>query len=234
MNRLVRQELLDILPQTDPRAIRSRFDLRRLNFFLGHAGILAREFGRPYAETSFPSRPLRWVELGAGDGTLFLRLARRLASLGVIAQVTLIDRHGLLSDRTRHDFAALGWSVESVVQDVLDWLAQPGPGVDIMSANLFLHHFADASLARLLRLAAARTNLFLACEPRRTPFALAAVAWLWFLGCNDVTRHDGVLSVGAGFTGRELSALWPADGPWQLSEHPAGLFSHCFLARKNG
>ena len=55
---------------------------------------------------------------------------------------------------------------------------------------------------------------------------------LWAIGCNDVTRHDAVLSVEAGFSGCELSALWPESNEWQLHEHAARLFTHCFVARR--
>jgi hypothetical protein len=51
------------------------------------------------------------------------------------------------------------------------------------------------------------------------------------IGCNDVTRHDAVASVRAGFRDGQLSALWPA-GPWKLTERGAGLFSHLFVARR--
>ena len=120
-----------------------------------------------------------------------------------------------------------------VAADVFCWLDQAAPAVDVMLANLFLHHFTDIQLVRLLRLAAARTNLFLACEPRRSPLALTASRLLGFIGCNDITRHDARVSVRAGFAGHDLSALWPADGAWELGEHPAGCFSHCFSAQRH-
>jgi hypothetical protein len=55
---------------------------------------------------------------------------------------------------------------------------------------------------------------------------------LWAIGCNAVTRHDATVSVRAGFSGNELSALWPADSGWQLTERRAGFFSHVFVARR--
>jgi hypothetical protein len=234
MQRVVERELLDELPPADARAIGSRADLRRLNVLLGHADIFSRALGRQFAEISSRSQRLRLVELGAGDGTFLLRLARRPAALGVIAEATLLDRQNIVSAETRRAFAALHWRVESATADVFAWLEQSAPAVELMFANLFLHHFPDKLLSALLRLAAARTNLFIACEPRRAPMALAASRMLRFLGCNSVTRHDAVRSVRAGFLGRELSALWPADNQWQLSERPAGLFSHCFMAKRNG
>ena len=233
MCRVVEPELLDDLPPSDPRAIGSRADLRRLNSIMGHDDILSRAFHHHLDEALSRSRPLRLVELGAGDGTLLLRLARRVSAPGLTARVMLLDRQNIVSPETRHAFAALNWSVESVANDVFAWLEQPFPAVDMMIANLFLHHFPDKSLTALFRLAAARTDLFIACEPRRTPFALTASRWLRLIGCNAITRHDAVVSVRAGFIGRELSALWPADNQWQLSEQSAGWFSHCFIATRN-
>jgi hypothetical protein len=52
------------------------------------------------------------------------------------------------------------------------------------------------------------------------------------VGCNDVTRHDAVVSVRAGFSGCELSSLWTDNDNWQLTEQSAGAFSHLFIARK--
>jgi len=226
-------ELLDELPPNDPRAVASRADLRRLNIIMGHTGILSRAFQHQAEATAFRSRPLRLVELGAGDGTLLLRLARRSAAVGVIAEVTLLDRQNLVSAETRRAFAALNWSTESATTDAFAWLKQSASAIELMLANLFLHHFPDEILRALLRLVAARTNLFIACEPRRSPLALAASRCLRLIGCNGITQHDAVRSVRAGFLGRELSALWPADNQWQLSEHPAGLFSHCFIAKRH-
>ena len=233
MRRDVQPELLDSLPPAASQALGSRADLRRLNGLMGHAGILAQALRRHHAVPSDRARPLRLVELGAGDGTLLLRIARRFAPAGVCAEVTLIDNLDLVTAETRAAFAALWWSVECVAADVFRWLDQAAPAVDVMLANLFLHHFTDSQLEKLLCLAAARTDLFIACEPRRSPLALTASRMLWFVGCNGITRHDAPVSVRAGFAGRDLSALWPADGVWELSEHAAGWLSHCFIAKRH-
>jgi len=52
------------------------------------------------------------------------------------------------------------------------------------------------------------------------------------IGCNRVTRHDAPASVRAGFTGRELSQLWPEPESWLLEERAAGPFSHLFVAQR--
>ena len=69
--RAIESEWLDELPPDDPRALRSRRDIRRLNLIMGHAGILRRQLLKHHP------RPATIVELGAGDGTFMLALARQ-------------------------------------------------------------------------------------------------------------------------------------------------------------
>ena len=229
---MVEPELLDYLPADDPQALGSRGDLRRVNTLMGHADILTQAFRENLAPVFPALRPLRIVDLGAGDGTLLLGLAQLWSALGVRAEVTLLDRQQVVSDGTRSACAALGWSLQCLAVDVFAGLERASAPVDVMLANLFLHHFKDEPLRALLQLAADRTALFLACEPRRSPLALAASCMLGCIGCNAVTRCDAVASVHAGFEGAELSALWPTQNGWRLSERNAGMFSHCFVARR--
>jgi len=229
MNRQLKREWLDDLPADDPRAAASRTDLQRLNFLMGHAGIMERA-GRPAGVAPALQRV---VEMGAGDGTFMLRLARRLATPDQKTEITLIDQQKIVSPVTCDAFARLGWKVDNAQADVFDWLSQPGAATaDLMTANLFLHHFTEEQLRRMFALAAQRTNLFIACEPRRSTFALAVTKIIWLIGCNSVTRHDAAISVRAGFTGNELTHLWPDHDQWRISEQAAGLFSHCFVARR--
>jgi hypothetical protein len=144
--------------------------------------------------------------------------------------VTLVDRQDIVSPETRRGFEALGTQVAVARHDVFDWLERVPARSDAIVANLFLHHFEDEPLARLLSLAARKAPLFVACEPRRSAFALAGARLLGAIGCNDVTRHDAAVSVRAGFRGDELSRLWPA-GEWALREEKRGGFSHLFSAR---
>jgi hypothetical protein len=116
---------------------------------------------------------------------------------------------------------------------VFEFLAAPGKPLDAIVANLFLHHLTQADLRRLFALAATRAPLFVACEPRRSTLALAGARLMWFIGANDVTRHDAVVSVRAGFSDGELSDAWPAGPGWSLEERPAPPFSHLFVARRN-
>ena len=237
--RTVSPEILDELTPADPRAARSRRDLRLVNRVMGSCGILTRALRR--ALPSAPDQPaLRILELGAGDGSLSLRLARHLAPFWPAAELTLLDRHALMSEATGIAFAHLGWSPRPLTVDVLEWARAPTqqqrPGRwDVILANLFLHHFEAGAVRALFAAIAARCDAFVACEPRRALPAMIGSRLLPALGVSADTRHDAIVSVRAGFRGEELSRLWPADViGWTLSERPAGPFSHLFTATRGG
>lgn len=231
------REILDELEPNDPRAVRSRRDLERVNRFMGAPGILARALHRALTRVAPPRGPPRLLELGAGDGALTLAVASRLAASWPGVELTLLDRQRLLSPATDSAFARLGWPVRCLTVDALEWARAPLPAHvpprwSVVLANLFLHHFDDGRLGELLAAVAMRCDAFVALEPRRGAMALAGAHLLGALAVNDVTRHDGVLSVRAGFRERELSVLWPVGESWRCEEHRAGLFSHLFRATR--
>lgn len=229
MQRCVEKELLDELAPDDARAVRSRRDLRRVNFFMGNAGILARALAGLCAGDA----PLRIAEAGAGDGELLLRAARRLRGRWPRVEAVLVDRHDLLKTDTRAWFAGLNWFVRPARSDALAWLRQlEVQSLDALAANLFLHHFNEPQLRELFSEMARKTRVFIAVEPRRARWPLWCTRLLPLIGCGPVTRHDARISVQAGFAGRELTALWPDPEDWDLAEGPAGWFSHLFLARR--
>jgi len=175
--------------------------------------------------------PRTLLELGAGDGSLMLRLAQKRAVSWPNVRVTLLDRLNLIAPQTLNGIREAGWTPTVMALDVFDWVAQRDDSRwDVVLANLFVHHFASDELQRLLAGIAARTCVFLCCEPRRSALALAGSHMVGLLGAGRVTRRDAVSSVHAGFRARELSSLWPTKRDWVVSEFSAGLFSHCFLA----
>jgi len=227
MKRIVEPEWLDELPSADPDAVRSRHDLRRLNAWMRNHDIMAGALQNHLNG----SNPEQIIELGAGDGNFLLRVAQKISVRRPNVNVTLLDCRKIVAPHTLTSFHALGWRAEVVTVDVFDWSHTTDPA-EVVVANLFLHHFYDVSLDGLFRAIAGRTRLFIAVEPRRTPLSLLGSRLLWAIGCNRVTRHDAEVSVRAGFLGNELSALWPDKANWQLTEQPAGAFSHLFVAQK--
>lgn len=240
--RTVAAEMLDQLAPDDPAARRSRRDLVRVHRAMGTRAIVSRGMRSLLSPVGARPRP-RILEIGAGDGSLLLGVARSLAPHWPPVQLTLLDRQDIVSPSTLAGYAELGWSVQLRVADVLTWAARPDDGApaaavprwDFIIATLFLHHFAGRQLDLLLAAVASRSDRFFACEPQRSWWPLLGSHLVGAIGANAVTRADAVASVHAGFRGTEIGARWPRTGDaWQTREYAAGLFSHCFSARRSG
>lgn len=235
MRRIVTCEMLDHLAAASPAAQRSRRDLRRVHHAMRTRSIVA-DGWRALWPAQRVTAPLRILEIGAGDGTLLLGVARALAPAWPRVELTLLDRQDIVTPATLAAYAGHGWNVKQEVTDVLDWAAQTRgaitpPKWHLITTTLFLHHFDGASLHHLLAAIAARAERFFACEPRRGWLALAGSHLVGAIGANQVTRVDAVSSVHAGFRGHEITTLWPAaTAAWHSREYAAGPFSHCFSA----
>ena len=227
--RVVQPELLDSLPANNPDAIRSRRDLRRLNWWMRNASHIRA------AVDSLRRLPAIILETGSGDGTFMLSVARELKWKHPV-RLTLLDMQPVISAATLASFRELGWDVDVRAEKLQDWLAAPPqtiePHVDLILGNLFWHHFHDAELRECFARISQVTRAFIACEPRRWAPAYVATRLLWAIGCNAVTRHDARISVDAGFHNQELSVLWPLDSGMELKEYPAGYASHLFVAER--
>ncbi len=230
MSRHVEREILDVLPPGDPRARRSRRELRRVNGWMGNARWLAGGLS-----ARWDRRKRRVVtDLGTGDGWVTLATLNRVMareSVDAENRLWLVDQQPVVTADTLAKFRDRGWRPTVVAEDAESALVRrEATGSDVVLANLFLHHFDDAALRRLLAVAAGACPLLAACEPRRSAMGRWGARLLWGIGCGGVTRHDARVSVEAGFRDREISALWPADGGWHLEERRAGPFSHLFVA----
>ncbi len=217
MDRIVTDETLDGLAEHDPQAIQSRRDLQRIHLFMGTRGLLVQAL--PSLRAARPVQaPLRVLELGAGDGSLMLGVARALKGESPAVELTLLDRQNLVSSTTIANYASLGWVATPKVMDVLDWAAddfpakETSPQWDVIVANLFLHHFEGDALERLLAAIESRTGRFFACEPHRARLALVA-------SCQVPPVYKHVLRKGQGISFARLGAIrWATGDPVHAGE----------------
>jgi len=194
---------------TDPEALdlgvapeearRSLADLRFVNRWLGNrARFLSAVV--PFLRAS--PRP-RLLDVGCGSGDLPLEVRRalegRVAVVG--ADVKLLHLQDAPPDLLR------------VVADVRA-LPFPPLSFDVVTASLFLHHFADAELPALLRalFALARRALVVNDLRRaRVPYLFGrAVFPLLFR--TRVSVEDGLVSIRSAFREEDLRAAFAAAG----------------------
>ena len=196
--RSVIPEILDSLPGDDPEAIRSRKDLRRINFLMGNERWVCGELKRFPRAAAFGI-----VEIGAGDGALCGEMASLFPKASVAAYDLALRPEKLAQRVTWHEG---------------DLFTKPTPkSGGILVANLFLHHFEQAALAVLGRWVAG-FDVLIFNEPDRSrlPHLLGN---LLHPIINRVTRHDMHVSIDAGFAkGEMLEFLGLDERHWQIRE----------------
>ena len=206
MKRTLTPEILDSLPPGDPRARHSRRDLRIFNAVLGGTCWLRRT-------VSASVRPAgRVLEIGPGTGELGASLTR----LGFLTDgLDLAPRPATWPESARwHQADALGFA---------GWREY-----DAVIGNLIFHHFDADALRTLGEKMSPHASVILACEPaRRKIFQRLFAVLCAIIGANDVSRHDGRVSIEAGFLHDELPALLgldPASWHWKVTTTLRGMY----------
>ena len=191
MNRLVAPEILDELHPADKRAVRSRQDLRLVNWFMRGEPWIVRELKKMQGVR-------RVVDLGAGDGSLGTAIIEALPDL----EVTCVD----LVARPKNLDHRINWRQG----DVFDY--EGYDNATVVVANLFLHHLVSSELQKLGG-KIHRVRGVLAAEPYRGVMGLIMSRCL-FPFVNNVTRHDMTVSIRAGFRHDELSHELGGELTW--------------------
>jgi SAM-dependent methyltransferase len=186
MRRTLEPEILDSLSPGHPDAVHNRRDLRLVNRVMGNH----RWFGRVLPRLLH--RGEKVLELGAGTGELGLRLA-----------VSGIAVDGLdLWPRPVGWPGARAWHVADL-RGFSGYAEYP-----VVIGNLIFHQFSETDLAALGAELRGHARVILACEPaRRRRFQFLYALFAPLFGANHVSRHDGRVSIAAGFRGGELPRL---------------------------
>lgn len=207
MRQQLAQELLDDDAGTPQEVNRSLAELWWINRHLG--GLSSWRQLLHAAQIA----PATWLDVGSGRGELAALLAQMSG-----AQVVMLDR------RTSH----LGASGCRVAGDALQ-LPFTDASFDVVTCNLFLHHFHGDMARQLLaemRRVARRAVLINDLERAWIPY--------WFIRLlaarfSRITRYDGPRSVRQAYTAAELDQLaqpWPHK-VLRLSHYRVGLILWC-------
>lgn len=205
MRQQLAHELLDD-DQGAPAEIRRSLDeLWWINQHLGGLSTWPRLLARWWEMDAAPRSVATLLDVGAGTGQLAAAHAAWFARRGARVEAFALDR------RASH----LGPHAAGLVADAFQ-LPFADASLDLVTCNLFLHHFHDLPAApaatqllmelwRVARRAVLINDLERAWPPYLTIQLLG-------LGLSRITRHDGPRSVRQAYTRRELQALGRRTG----------------------
>lgn len=198
-------ELMDSAPLGEAELTVTLDRLARINRrFGGYAPILAR--AREWSRSWTAGKPVTVLDVGTGGADLPLALSAWARARGFDLRVTAIDPVPVIAAIARRN-AAADARVEVLETDLFA-LAASGRRFDYVISSLLLHHIPAERRAEALRAAdalAARGVFFL--DLLRSRLAYWGVFAATGLFGDDVTRHDGLISVRKAFRAEELEAL---------------------------
>lgn len=187
--RVLKPEIMDTLPVEEARE--SLADLVRINRRWGGHSTL-----RKLLEDSVPSgEAFSLLDVGAASGDM----GERIRALRPEASVTSLDYIASHLETCADP---------RVVGDAFHLPFAPR-SFDYVFSSLFLHHFADEDVVRLLdgfgRIARKRVLII---DLLRHPIPYYFISnTRWLFGWHPVSVYDGAISVEAAFTSRELTDL---------------------------
>ncbi len=187
-------EILDTLPYERARA--SLGDLVRINRRWGGYSTLRHLL----AGVVRPAEPFSLLDVGAASGDMGALVKKWYPQ----SRVTSLDR---VASHLK------GCDTPRVVADAFN-LPFACAGFDIVFCSLFLHHFTNREIVRLLgAFGTIARRAVLVIDLERNPIAYYFLPWTrWLLGWDAVTVNDGPISVEAAFRPRELEQLARAAG----------------------
>lgn len=204
--RSVQPEILDGLAAGSPAACASRRDLRVINRLMGNWAW----FRSVVRERCRSDEGL--LEIGAGGG-----------ELGCALHALLPDLAGIdLAPRPKVWPQTALWFQTDVLQ-FSGWSSFP-----VVIGNLVFHHFEREQLGRIGAELGRYARVIIASEPlRRRRTTVLFVLLCRLIRAHPVTRHDGRVSIDAGFCGDELPQLLgldPAVWLWRVEETWRGAY----------
>lgn len=180
-------------------------DIRLVNRFLRGSKILVKAV-RPFLSGLHEGETLSVLDVGTGGADLPLDLVAEARRLGRKITIVAVDRDPVTLDYARKETAGTP-EIEIRRADAFE-LPFPPASFDLVTASMFLHHFAHDDAVRLLAgFRALARRAVLINDLRRH-----VVSWTFIGLASRVTRrhpmfvHDAALSVLRGFTAGELLA----------------------------
>lgn len=213
--RVLQQELLDHAPPAEAR--RNLDELIFINRRMGGHRLLR----QCLAEVVSPDESFTFLDVGAASGDMSQAAQSAFPGLRAI----------------HLDYRPLHLEKASGARVVADAFALPmrDRAVDIVHCSLFLHHFTDDEVTRLLASlwrTARRALIVLDLERHPIPYYfLPATKWLFRWG--PLVVHDGPISVEAAFLSGELTRLAERAGiPAPLVRRHRPAFRLSLVARR--
>ena len=203
--RATEPELLDRRDLDAPQVAQSLRLCATVNRFLGGTRVV-----RKFLEAEFrrapTNRPLRVLDIGAGDGSIPLAVNRWARGRGRNVEWVCLERSPHAARLARQAAAAANdLRIQVIEEDILDH--QPDEPYDCAIGSMFFHHLTDEGILALLE----RLRTFVSQSVLVNDLERCGACYRGFAAISrflaPAVRHDALLSIRRGFRPGELFRL---------------------------
>ena len=230
--RIYEEELLDAGEGTDEDVARSLIDLRRINRFLGGQKVVLRAIASCLDNSN--SKSMSLLDVGTGSADIPMAIAELCRERGFKSFIAAVD----ISERNLRIARSTLQVSEEIHLVRADSLSLPfaADSFDFVTASLFLHHFRDEDVVRLLAdfgRVARRAVIVNDLVRNLVPYYFARIMFP-ILARSFLTRNDGPVSVLRAFTAEELDHLAARAGLKNREVKRVMPYRLSLIARKTG
>ena len=199
------EEIMDDLSDGSDALYRALEELDIINKWLGGNAITldsAKDFISEYQK----KRALVIADLGCGSGEMLKRLAQFCRKKNIKASFHGFDANPnviAFAQRNCHEYPEIEFYQENILEAEFQ-----SRKFDLLLCTLFLHHFSDEVLVRLLQQFKSQSKQVLINDLHRNWFAYYSIKWITAIfSRSSMVKNDACLSVWRAFKKQEWVSL---------------------------
>ncbi len=203
--RSAQKELMDDLNLASEALKQNLKELEMVNTYLGGYKVTLSALKKLKLRRD---RNYKIIDIGSGAGDMLKEMAKWASGNHLKIEFTGIDANQFMIDYARESCS--GYPNISFLKKNIFNANTDDLNADIVSMNLFCHHFSNAELNQIIKLiSASETKVILINDLHRHPLAYYSI---WFLtrlfNGSYLVRHDAPLSVKRAFKRNEIRKIF--------------------------
>jgi ubiquinone/menaquinone biosynthesis C-methylase UbiE len=197
-------EIMDDLSDDSPALYRALKELDIINHLLGGNSITLKEVKKIFSSNS--GKEWSIADLGCGSGEMLMKIAKWCRVENIKVQLHGFDANpNVIAYAQEHckAYPEITFHAENIFSDSFE-----ARKFDVICCTLFLHHFTEADLVKLLRQFREQSDKVIINDLHRHPFAYYSIKWITrFFSKSTMVQNDACLSVWRAFTRQDWNNL---------------------------
>lgn len=198
------EEIMDDLSDDSPSLYRALKELDIINHWLGGNAITLNAVKKVFKAD--PHKVCQIADLGCGSGEMLLKIAKWCRTQKIKVQLHGFDANlNVISYAKEHckGYPEISFHVENIFSENFK-----NRSFDVICCTLFLHHFTQKDLVKLLKQFKVQSDKTIINDLHRHPFAYYSIKWITqFFSKSPMVQNDACLSVWRAFTKQDLKEI---------------------------